>query len=86
MKPTDARNAAAQDNRTYGSNDHETRSEHTPGSVPRLMVSFVSRRYSGMTDFTQILSQIEQGDPAAAEQLLPLVHEELHKLAHHQEE
>ncbi len=34
-----------------------------------------------MTDVTQILSQIEQGDPSAAEQLLPLVYEELRKLA-----
>ena len=34
-----------------------------------------------MTDVTQILSQIEQGDPSAAEQLLPQVYEELRKLA-----
>lgn len=34
-----------------------------------------------MTDVTQILSRIEQGDPSAAEQLLPLVYEELRKLA-----
>ena len=34
-----------------------------------------------MTDVTQILSQIEQGDPAAADQLLPLVYGELRKLA-----
>ncbi len=34
-----------------------------------------------MTDVTQILSQIEQGDPSAAEQLLPLVYEELRQLA-----
>ena len=34
-----------------------------------------------MTDVTRILSDIEQGDPAAAEQLLPLVYEELRKLA-----
>ncbi len=34
-----------------------------------------------MTDVTQILSQIEQGDPSAPEQLLPLVYEELRKLA-----
>jgi RNA polymerase sigma factor (TIGR02999 family) len=34
-----------------------------------------------MTDVTQILSAIEQGDPHAAEQLLPLVYEELRKLA-----
>jgi RNA polymerase sigma factor (TIGR02999 family) len=34
-----------------------------------------------MRDVTQILSQIEVGDPSAAEQLLPLVYEELRKLA-----
>jgi RNA polymerase sigma factor (TIGR02999 family) len=34
-----------------------------------------------MTDVTQILSQIEHGDPAAAEQLLPLVYDELRRLA-----
>ena len=34
-----------------------------------------------MSDVTQILSQIEQGDPAAAEKLLPLVYDELRKLA-----
>ena len=34
-----------------------------------------------MTDVTQILSAIEQGDPSATEQLLPLVYEELRKLA-----
>ena len=34
-----------------------------------------------MTKVTQILSQIELGDPSAGEQLLPLVYEELRKLA-----
>jgi RNA polymerase sigma factor (TIGR02999 family) len=34
-----------------------------------------------MTNVTQILSQIESGDPSAADQLLPLVYEELRKLA-----
>jgi RNA polymerase sigma factor (TIGR02999 family) len=34
-----------------------------------------------MTDVTSILSAIEQGDPQAAEQLLPLVYEELRWLA-----
>src|SRR5207302_1573968 len=34
-----------------------------------------------MTDVTRILSAIEQGDPSAAEQLLPLVYHELRKLA-----
>ena len=34
-----------------------------------------------MADITQILSQIVSGDPSAAEQLLPLVYDELRKLA-----
>ena len=34
-----------------------------------------------MNDVTRILSDLEQGDPHAAEQLLPLVYEELRKLA-----
>jgi RNA polymerase sigma factor (TIGR02999 family) len=34
-----------------------------------------------MADVTQILDAIEQGDPVAAEELLPLVYDELRKLA-----
>ena len=34
-----------------------------------------------MSDVTRILLQIESGDPAAAEQLLPIVYDELRKLA-----
>ena len=34
-----------------------------------------------MSDVPHILSQIESGDPSAAEQLLPLVYDELRKLA-----
>ena len=34
-----------------------------------------------MSDVTRILSAIEEGDPSATEQLLPLVYEELRKLA-----
>src|SRR5437763_3083461 len=34
-----------------------------------------------MADVTRILSAIEQGDASAAEQLLPLVYDELRKLA-----
>src|SRR5262245_39752349 len=34
-----------------------------------------------MSDVTRILSQIEQGDPQATERLLPLVYDELRKLA-----
>src|SRR5262245_56143862 len=34
-----------------------------------------------MSDVTQILSAIEQGEPSDAEQLLPLVYDELRQLA-----
>jgi RNA polymerase sigma factor (TIGR02999 family) len=34
-----------------------------------------------MSDVTQLLSAVDEGDPNAAEQLLPLVYEELRKLA-----
>jgi RNA polymerase sigma factor (TIGR02999 family) len=36
-----------------------------------------------MSDVTRILSAIEQGEPHAADQLLPLVYDELRKLAAH---
>jgi RNA polymerase sigma factor (TIGR02999 family) len=36
-----------------------------------------------MADVTQILDRVEQGDSRAAEELLPLVYEELRKLAAH---
>ena len=36
---------------------------------------------TGMSDVTRILSQIESGDPSAGEKLLPLVYDELRKLA-----
>ena len=38
-----------------------------------------------MHEVTRILSDIEQGDPNAAEQLLPLVYAELRKLARQSE-
>jgi hypothetical protein len=34
-----------------------------------------------MSDATRILDRAQQGDPQAAEELLPLVYEELRKLA-----
>jgi len=34
-----------------------------------------------MSEVTQILERIESGDPAAASQLLPLVYDELRRLA-----
>ena len=36
-----------------------------------------------MSDVTQILERVQDGDPHAAEELLPLVYEELRKLAAH---
>jgi hypothetical protein len=36
-----------------------------------------------MSELTRILSAIHQGDPHAAEQLLPLVYDELRRLAEH---
>ncbi|MFO7905165.1 MAG: ECF-type sigma factor [Planctomycetota bacterium] len=36
-----------------------------------------------MTDVTKILNAIEQGDPSAAEQFIPLVYDELRKPAAH---
>ena len=45
------------------------------------LVQLASLIAESMPDVTQILSQIESGDPSAAEQLLPLVYEELRKLA-----
>ena len=46
---------------------------------PRSLIKDPSLR--PMNDVTQILSAIEQGDPHAAEQLLPLVYDELRRLA-----
>ena len=36
-----------------------------------------------MTEASQLLNAIQQGDPHAAEQLLPLVYDELRRLAAH---
>src|SRR5262245_5518119 len=43
----------------------------------------VDPRCRSLSDVTRILSAIERGDPSAAEQLLPLVYDELRKLAAH---
>src|SRR4051812_22459402 len=58
--------------------------EKTDGGKPPVAAERdepVSARYNGpMSNVTRILSAIDQGDPHAAEQLLPLVYEELRKL------
>ncbi len=49
--------------------------------VIRLVAGGISCRLKAMNDVTRILSTIEQGDPSAAGQLLPLIYDELRKLA-----
>jgi len=48
---------------------------------PFLPATFWTVILDRMSEVTHILSAIEQGDPHAAEQLLPLVYDELRKLA-----
>ena len=50
-------------------------------SSSRLVAGGISWRLKAMNDVTRILSTIEQGDPSAAGQLLPLIYDELRKLA-----
>jgi RNA polymerase sigma factor (TIGR02999 family) len=50
-------------------------------SVDQLHLALSRTTIVEMSDVTRILSQIESGDPSAAAQLLPLVYEELRKLA-----
>src|SRR5216683_448909 len=54
------------------------------GACIRLeWVRAASLRGVAMNEVTRILSAIEQGDPSAGAQLLPLVYDELRKLAAH---
>ena len=46
-----------------------------------LTIGKASPTLRGMSDVTQLLNAIDAGDPQAADQLLPLVYEELRKLA-----
>jgi RNA polymerase sigma factor (TIGR02999 family) len=50
-------------------------------SSSRLVAGGISWWLKAMNDVTRILTAIEQGDGQAAEQLLPLVYDELRKLA-----
>jgi RNA polymerase sigma factor (TIGR02999 family) len=51
------------------------------GFAAATIMDIVVSRGTAMNDVTQILSQIESGDPTASEQLLPLVYDELRRLA-----
>src|SRR5262249_9007620 len=53
------------------------RFDRPPGETSRVPRG----KLSGMSEVTRILSAIEQGDPNAAAELLPLVYDELRKLA-----
>src|SRR5262249_50183047 len=53
----------------------------TPGPVFRSQAGTDRVILGGMADVTQILNAIEHGDPHAAAELLPLVYDELRKLA-----
>jgi RNA polymerase sigma factor (TIGR02999 family) len=50
-------------------------------SLSRLLAGGISWWLKAVNDVTRILTAIEQGDGQAAEQLLPLVYDELRKLA-----
>src|SRR5207247_2351390 len=52
-----------------------------PSRAPPVRAGAPDSTLGHMTEVTVILSAIEQGDPHAAEQLLPLVYDELRKLA-----
>jgi RNA polymerase sigma factor (TIGR02999 family) len=54
---------------------------HYTEAVNLLRRNQLVTEFSSVSDVTAILSQIESGDPSAAEQLLPLVYDELRKLA-----
>lgn len=58
----------------------------TLGSIPcsGLNDPFSSRNFILMGDVTRMLEAIDQGDPNAARELLPMVYQELRKLAAHQ--
>src|SRR5262245_12777742 len=51
------------------------------GSVVSLVRADGQGRPSAMTEVTRILAAVEQGDPQVADQLLPLVYDELRSLA-----
>src|SRR6202007_1097992 len=52
-----------------------------PRQSSRESKDYLRDKLTTMSDVTRILSAIEQGEPSAAEQLLPLVYDELRKLA-----
>src|SRR5262245_13628063 len=64
--------------RLVGRGERATAANHVPTSLRTPPAPVI---LGPMSDVTRILSAIDQGDPSAAEQLLPLVYDELRKLA-----
>src|SRR5438046_3918188 len=58
-----------------------SRGNGVSGSVVTVVRADGLGRPAAMTDVTRILAAIDQGDPQAAKQLLPLVYDELRSLA-----
>src|SRR5207248_5048438 len=61
--------------------DEGCRSGRAPGRGFRVAVRLALAYACGVADVTRILNAIEQGDRKAAGELLPLVYDELRKLA-----
>src|SRR5437588_12138400 len=62
--------------------DHLNHTKNTLGPVP--IVGYVLRgTLERVSDVTRILEAAQKGDPKAADQLLPMVYEELRRLAMH---
>src|SRR5947209_16898750 len=65
-----------------GDPSHRARRPHAPSNgPPRRAGERSPRRPQTMNDVTRLLSAIKRGDPRAAEELLPLVYDELRRLA-----
>jgi RNA polymerase sigma factor (TIGR02999 family) len=74
-------NASAAAARQFGPQCPGNRRGPQISSRPVMIVRWQLQAATVMTDATQILLQIELGDPSASQQLLPLVYDELRKLA-----
>jgi RNA polymerase sigma factor (TIGR02999 family) len=71
---------------SFAGSGAELASQQLPSVLPPThMLAFCDERSSlaPMSDVTRLLSAMDEGDPRAADQLLPLVYEELRRLAAH---
>src|SRR4051794_16319722 len=55
--------------------------DNRSGGFARIRIPLPTNLQHAMNEVTRLLSQIEGGEPQAAEQLLPLVYQELRRLA-----